>query len=388
MNMKKIKKFFTLTRRAEGFTLVELIVVIAILAILGGVAVPAYSGYVKKANMQADMTLISEVKQALELYYYSHPDEVSSGYVKIAANGVVEVDDPNKDGNFDDSVGAAAMKASFGENWRETIALKHNEYKAVTSTKSYRDSSYYGQESGLIQTVDKLTGALGEVIEKDKTMGNNLIGGEFETFLKDQNVDTDNGKAVGNAAVLYVADKTKNNEAAIKDAFTAGLSATASTPGDVVNNLYANLYNVEGLGDAAAIAAIYAYAEGYAQSTGQADEFHANTDFSNVTNAGTALEALGKSFETLDPSGFANYVQNQGSKDLQGYIDMMGTVTANQGLVSGNLNSDDCYTDGTVESLLKSHAAMSAVGVTTKAGEVAVVLLVENGAVETHALMN
>ena len=33
-----------------GFTLVELIVVIAILAILAGIAVPAYSGYIDKAQ--------------------------------------------------------------------------------------------------------------------------------------------------------------------------------------------------------------------------------------------------------------------------------------------------------------------------------------------------
>ena len=47
-----------------GFTLVELIVVIAILAILAGVAVPAYSGYISKANEAADLTLLDSVKTA------------------------------------------------------------------------------------------------------------------------------------------------------------------------------------------------------------------------------------------------------------------------------------------------------------------------------------
>ena len=69
MKMKKFwKRFWTMNRHhAAGFTLVELIVVIAILAILGGVAVPAYSGYVKKANMQADISLISDIEHALIL---------------------------------------------------------------------------------------------------------------------------------------------------------------------------------------------------------------------------------------------------------------------------------------------------------------------------------
>lgn len=52
-------------KKNGGFTLVELIVAIAILAILAGVAIPVYSGYIKKAQSVQDDNLIASLETGL-----------------------------------------------------------------------------------------------------------------------------------------------------------------------------------------------------------------------------------------------------------------------------------------------------------------------------------
>lgn len=48
----------------SGFTLIEMIVVMAILGILASIAVPTYNGYIKKANDAAIITQLDAVKTA------------------------------------------------------------------------------------------------------------------------------------------------------------------------------------------------------------------------------------------------------------------------------------------------------------------------------------
>ena len=56
----------------QGFTLIEILVVVAIIGMLGAVAVPAYINYLADARIETTRSLIKNVEDTLVAYYGKH----------------------------------------------------------------------------------------------------------------------------------------------------------------------------------------------------------------------------------------------------------------------------------------------------------------------------
>lgn len=55
--------------RNLGFTLVELMIAVAILTVIAGIAIPAYNGYIREARISAAAANIEPLRIALEDYW-------------------------------------------------------------------------------------------------------------------------------------------------------------------------------------------------------------------------------------------------------------------------------------------------------------------------------
>lgn len=81
--MKNVSK-----RRKSGFTLIELVVVIVIVAILAAIVLPRFMGRTEDAKITATIANIRSFKTQLELYSTDtgHPPTTSQGLMVLVSN--------------------------------------------------------------------------------------------------------------------------------------------------------------------------------------------------------------------------------------------------------------------------------------------------------------
>ena len=95
-------------RRANGFTLIELMIVVAIVGILASIAFPAYQDSVRKARRSDAQGALMSFANAMERYFTTN-----GTYVGATAAGVFVATSPVDGGNVYYNLSVAPLATSF-----------------------------------------------------------------------------------------------------------------------------------------------------------------------------------------------------------------------------------------------------------------------------------
>ena len=352
----------------KGFSLVELIVVIAIMAILVGVAVPVYSSYIEKAQKSKDEQMIDEIKHAIEIAGAAGTfSEGESGYIVLSTTEAVS-------GVEEGSALDAVLKQTFGNDYANTLKLSYDGWSAT-----FQGSSFYDDNeglSGLMGTVETLTDALGAALE-NKTISDALTNGAFANYADGLKANSTAAKA--DAAVFYVAETTgKVSAAELQNAVAAmqKVSAEGGSSDDALGAMNGYLGST-----LTSTAALYALAEGYARyydahytpaegvkapSEILAETVEGFTNEDGTTTLNSAVDAYSQLMSGFNQMGqvdegapLAEYMSKYMSADLNAYAEAMKMVSASKDNIlnsNGNLGDANYFSTDHVKNLVSSYS--------------------------------
>lgn len=374
-------------RGSAGFTLVELIVVIAIIGILAGVGTVGYGGYIKRTNEGLDETLYKNILYAGEIGKYENPG-VTGRVIVTKTDAHVEAVGTSGDAR----VVEKWMKNAFGDGWEHTVKYRTDKYANGTygtialpaqsvelddtqkaNLEKLMQSNLSGKEKELADTANNLSGlfadwfgakegeeAVDQIAAKLKTFGGTDEDiADFKTFLTNQ-LGGDLSKAsatqLSNATVLYVASKAKD-----MDANKLYSDLLAINPSDPLEAITGVAKNNGGILPTAAV--MYGTMLGYVNSGLASDEFKKAMEIPPMgitsdkpgKDGKTHLSVMSLATKMFNDKNFREYANSdkKGAKsDMAGYLGAMQII--NDYNVQFDISNKNAFNDDQALALLQA----------------------------------
>lgn len=166
------------SKNNAGFTLVELIVVIAIMAILAGVGTVAYTGYIKSANKGADKQLVGNIVRAVETGHNSYAFPMNE-VLQAAANEGIQV-----------PVGFVVVKENGTETIQSASQTTVTDVPCETATITIATSeTLYKYKTGLFQIEKEAYVLTGKEVVENVCLTHSKLGREQTKDVGTSNTD-------------------------------------------------------------------------------------------------------------------------------------------------------------------------------------------------------